>query len=408
MQKFFIYMNVTFCVIFFSVLVFNVNTTPNRVSDEVIIPVANNAHYGPDITFMSVDIKVNEEGLTFCDFDSALHAGMPSFCRKKRSIGESPWNFLWCYLKQLKLPVWFIGNLGEKKEYALDVLRACGGKAVPSLMALEKDLVLKKGCKKKSIQRSKLSDYRGIVVYATPLPHFYNNFELSMFRKKYPDILLVNYYTAEYIARKDYAYNLFKEPELLQFKPANNVFRKKYTQNLAQEIKEAIPGDFYTIKPVSAKPGCGDLVVTKDELDATLRLIINEKERISQAAHRNLIYWKHDKNDAFIVATYTSTRKIVFNSKEYDPIMKIYFIAHCDGDALHLTLLDAYWKLPAKPLNDEASLIEKHTIENFDDKSCDEVSLDQKDAKMVKDELTKILPLVYLFTLTISDITIFR
>lgn len=403
MRKILIDLNIILYVIFSNMLVFNVShalsasakNSQDMLGDQITIQSPKDSNYGPDITFMSVDMKVNEGVLKFCDFGSALHEGINLSHGKRDSLGADSWVYLWNYLKQLKLPIWFIGNLSEKKEYALDVLRSCGGKTAPSLMVLEKDKSFKKDHKKKFVRSNRLKDYSGIIAYATPLPSFCNNFELSVFRKRYPDFLFVNYNTAEYIARKDYAYNLFKEHNLQQFKSTNNAYHKKYTKNLEQEIKEAIHSDFYVIKPVSAKHGCGELVITQDELDATLRLIINEKNQIPQSAHRNLGYWKYDKNDTFIVEAYVPSRNIVLDGKEYDPTLRMFFIAHSDGCEVHIAFLSGYWKLPVKSLSEEVAPSEKHAIANWDDKAWGELPLDSKDSKILKSELEKFLPLVY-------------
>jgi|GEM_PF-5632385 len=341
-----------------------------------------------DVTYMFADVKFREGALKICEFGEAKNSGTAPgeilIDGKVERMVKPYWNLFWNALPQLGLPVWFVGMKprftkadlkGESipgKSYAWQQFIAMGGRHVSNLRALEKDrLFTQLAATKKSGLVSDLSSYKGIIIYV----YFDNRSSahqslLNTFKKKHRDFLVLDEASWTYAADKKVLAELLSDKELSQYKPKWGVYKKKYTQNLAQKICKDLGSSMFVIKPVNSGRSNGIIITDKNDLDKELRKILlgctskepNNGKNLGIMPVKTKLYgyWNLDRNTEFMVEAYEPSKPLIIKDKVYDPSMRIVWVARHNQGKVYINILGAYWKIPHKSLSDNGTLTEKH------------------------------------------------
>lgn len=373
-------------------------TINNILRETVTLATKEQNYLAPDISFLFLDFKYNNGNLKICELGASTHAGLTdskSFVNGRQENMVSPyWEVLWPYLAKFNIPVWFVGWIAEKDRMSYGSFKALGGKHAKSLKDLETTLLFKKHATKKLPAHAAIQDYAGIIIYRRPRGETYH--DRQVFRKKYPNFLLLNDASRSYTAKNATA-QLLKENGLQDFKPIWHTYPKQYTANLAQKIAQDIPSDIVVIKPVKSMQSRGVNIIKKTELDDRLKLILRDTDTIPAHAHRSLSHWKRDKSKNFIVEEFAESRIITRSNRRYQPTMRIVFGLTHDKGVISLNIFGGFWKIPLKSIDDlNASLIEKNVTIPFQGPFYVGIPISQRDMADVKKILGYLLPTMYL------------
>lgn len=318
-----------------------------------------------DISFMIIDIKYTDDHqvkiLEYGDGD------ISGFKVLDHTLGIGRvWEDFWYYLKQFKLPMWYAGYYYGRLPYiGARVLQTLGGYLAPSLNQIKGNIFFKALARKRtnSDTPQKIYSYKGIIVTRER-----DTQAVEKFRKQYPQFLVVNTAAKNFVTNKKATDDLFDEPNLANYRPKRVIYPKIYTPTLADNIISQIGSKHYVIKPINSGKGNGILMVKSKDLDATLKLILEDykPEKISETYSYNpynpltTSYWKHDRNPHFLVEEYVSSKPITVNSKPYDATMRIIFTQHYHEGKIYTKFINAYWKRPVKSLIEKGTFREKH------------------------------------------------
>lgn len=213
---------------------------------------------------------------------------------------------------------------------------------------------------------------------------------------KFPGIIFIDAASFPFWIDKFKMSALFdNNPILSGFKPEWNLYLKKDLVNLAQKIQEDIKSEYYVIKPRSAFCGNGVIIVSKEDLDATLKYIFSGDASLDDDPDNAYNYWYGDSLDSFIVEKFYPSDALEVQSlggNFYDPTMRVAFILIYNNQNIELRFLGDYWRLPRKSLDETGSLNELH-------KCCANPDLFARVSDEIRQEVTKqlseALPLLY-------------
>lgn len=347
----------------------------------------NDTDIPAEISFLFADVKFDpaHNSLKFLEFGEAKNGGFRTW-DAIFDKGEI-WANFWRYLSTHKLPIMYVGTLpGDEvinkigltlqEKVSWEAFDAVGGRGFISLYDLERSSFFRNLMKKKKAFDSRdLQSYKGVLVFKyrddRELIH-YNG--LESFKKRHPDILVLDDVSRPYAANKELANLLFLEEDLLKYRPKSGTFDKVYTPQVVNAVKSYFDKDLFVIKPLNSGMSNGVVVVSRDMLDRSIKRISYESAAV-QADGFNYRpietitwdYWKGDRNKKFLVEEYVESKKIQVGDDIYDPTMRVVFaIDHSKGD-IKWDLLASWWKLPANPLDGDCTLTEKHVSKFRDD-----------------------------------------
>ncbi len=350
-------------------------------------PIKNN--YPDEISFCIVDLKYDGQFIKICEFGEGLTSQFKGY---DRLYGQGAlWATVWDFFGSFQRPVWLVGKRffhNDKRVLAKGHLSAIGGKTSDSIYFLKQDDVFKKLVKKAKKEP-------GIVNKACILIGDCG----SEFKKTYPSCIVVGQATNGIVANKYRTNNLFdNDPDISMFKPLFKAYPKQYTLELASQIVKDLGCSMFVIKPVDASLGRGIIMVTRDELNATLKLIFKDFKRFNkyQLDDYSYGYWTRDHNKNFIVEEFATSKTIYVNDKPYDPTMRVVFVISNNGGCISTTFLASYWKLPDKNLDQEGTFTDKHKSHVTYKSLVGSAEVEKKDFDHVKELLSLVLPKVYL------------
>lgn len=152
---------------------------------------------------------------------------------------------------------------------------------------------------------------------------------------------------------KVYMNEVFLRSGQVEYRPTARTYPRKYFSSLAGEIMRDIPGDVVVVKSADGVRGEGVILVRKNELDATLRQLLEDDSRRQQPKPPiEILNWKKTKSDLFMVEELLSYRPLHHDGKDYNAPMRCVFLFHeLEGIAPTFIPLDLYWKLPSKPIS---------------------------------------------------------
>lgn len=343
--------------------------------------------YPDDVAFCIADTKFDGKNLKILEFgDSA----MSMFKGHDALYGRgSVWSEFWKYLKQFDAPIWFVGY--HSKSLGVDVLERLNGTCVPSGSRLRGSLDADYLSKK----LRKVKEYKGIVFVKTP----FQGASVKLVMQKYPSILFVNQTVRNFVINKYRTDLLFHgDKELQPFRPRCKVCTKRYNPNLAKSIIQELKGHVYVIKPTSGSRGRGVIFVTKDDLDATLQVLFNDRvalRKMCKEQPHSYGFWLLDKSKNFLVEKYAPSKPITVAGKEYDATMRLVFTIHRIQDKVEAKVHCAYWKLPAKAISEKGSLTEKHRSDIHSSAPVSSVKVSPEDFKAVSEIFCPMMENVY-------------
>lgn len=354
-----------------------------------------------DITFVCADIKYKDGQLKFCECGDGLYM---SFRTANVAINDkdmhlvSPyWGIFWHYLAQFDLPIWHVEARGEAHAMALEELAKIGGKYVNSISMLAKDTLFKKLSRRPLSAYNNIKKYLGIVVYRARDERQRENKIITDFKKAHPQFLYVNRFACPFMRRKDTTFALFEQAGLSSFLPRLKLYDTHYTPALTASILRDFQGvDRFVIKPTSSTLSCGVNVIDKKDLDAFLKLILKDKQKLTSEIHRCFTYWRLCNPTKFVVSEYAPSREIIKDGHPYDPTMRIVFMMHHNKGIIGVNVIAGFWKIPVTPLDEKkGSLTDKHVTIAHSGAYFSGILVDKKDWTDIECILQSMLPQWY-------------
>lgn len=311
-----------------------------------------------DISFMIVDYKYNSvEGAKICEVQKGILSAFDAYDEIYQDTALIPHLFsqivvqyqdrLWTVRKDLCCKMFakvFVDNgwtvFLQKDQYRSDPDFQIYGK-----MEVEDPY--------------DISSYHGIFY---PRSRTVNRNE--QFHDEYPGIVLMDSAVTPYEIDKHRVSTLFESNPILQsYRPKAGLYEKKYTSTLASEILADLQSDIVVIKPRKSTLGRGILIVHKDDLDKTLKLIIKHKKKLRDKKDKSLQFWASDNSFDFLVEEFAVSDPVYvkhLKNQPYDPTFRsTYFLIYNKGK-VEVIFLEHLIKLPEKSLNDKGSLNDKH------------------------------------------------
>ncbi len=384
-------------------------TFQDFIFDTRVVPTSNE-RLKDDLSFLFVDLKYDNQ-IKICEFGTAKAAGLGDSPTDllvngtSRTMYTPYWPSFWQYLTQLNLPVWCVGmkprdhrtaqlNLTKSNE-AWDTFTNAGGKHFISLKTLEQDESFK------NYKRSNQNNYAGLVIYKPTGTHPTEDY--FAFRKRNPQFFYLDEVGAHYAVYKTLGASVFNTAELQPYKPRWKVYQKRYTSTLTDTVLQDIRSDMFVIKPINALCGHGIIMVTKEDLDETLKYICKEPSSIAipsddyENHSHTYKHWKTDKNDVFMVEEYCPSQPLYIHNKYYDPTIRMYFTLRHEGGNIFVNVFGGYYKIPVKALSDEGSLTEKHKTVPYYKAGVplSGLTLPEELLAQITDELKDVLPKIY-------------
>lgn len=312
-----------------------------------------------DISFLVADLKYSEEqGVKICEIQQACLSLFKGYDYIYEGEGLIGINF--CELiQQFHKPLWYLYyhvNYTPLKKRLVQY----GWREKLDLESLCSDYTLNKIGGIPPADPHNIDDYQGIVYLR---PKKIDN--LPDFKNKYPGILLIDLANMEYFSDKFKMSKLFLNyPDLEEVKPKWNLYPKEYTPDLAQLISQELGGKIFVIKPRGAAEGRGVIVVKKNDLDKTLRLILTgDKNTLLENPDKGYSYWANEPSDTFIVEEFIQSDPIkvpFFDNRSFNCTMRVVFVLMYHQRAFQLHFLGEYWIVPDLSLDQEGSLNAKH------------------------------------------------
>lgn len=358
------------------------------------------ANFQPDISYLFADLKFDGDSLKVCELGPSPQAGNPPskhIINGQKEVMYSPyWSIFWHYLKQFNLPVWCVGGADK---IDLDELRRCGGNYISDYSELWSNSAFQLCAQKQSSHKFMISDFAAIVVFAKRA----TKNQIKYFKEQHPNVLVINEHTGIFASNKDVANPLFCQNDLAQYKPRCGIYPKIYTPELAQDIIADLGTDTFIIKPIGSLQSNGVIMVTQQDLDEILRLIITKDPQLKKSQHRSLQHWRFNKKSSFIVEAYASSKTLWVKCKPYDPTMRLVFCLSHENGITEITVLGGFWKIPLKNLNERASLTEKHITIPYSGEEYIGLAISERDMAKAKGLLTDMLSKLYPKMLDIAN-----
>ncbi len=341
-------------------------------------------NYCDDISFCIADLKFDGQQVYICEFGEGLESRFKGY---DSLYGDGAmWRKIWRTIAAFSLPLSYVGtefSQSKTKNLASHILKQHCTEMFASLNDLQAFYATQSA---PTASGKKLLIAHSIKLSTGPIHRL---------QKTWPEMMLLGNATSHHVRSKKATNMLFDTPFLKQFKPATLEIEKKYTGSLAYEIIQKIPSDFFVIKPPSCALGLGVILVSKQELDDTLRLIIAggktlKDKRFSKAYS----YWAHDRSATIMVEAFIPSKTIIVNELPFDGTMRVVFVVSNLNGQMGLQYLGAYWKLPAKNLGESACFMDLHKSSISSSRISSE-RVDAGDYDLVCQQLSLLLPPLY-------------
>jgi hypothetical protein len=326
-----------------------------------------------DISFLIVDYKYSSEhGIKICEIQNANVSKFDSYdiiYNEKNLIPKRFCNFL----KQYQNNVWFCSKHYFIKDF-IDAFGNTGWKAFIKIIDIYKEPSFLKASKTPIKNPHDLTNYPGAIYCRT------SQFKsLEDFYSDYPNILVIDAATFPYQNDKLKISKLFdQDPLLAQYRPKWNVYPKKYTKTLAQQINNDLSSNKFVIKPHKSTLGRGIIIVEAKELDKTLKLIFKNKKKLKKINDQSYQFWLFSTDDSFLVEEFLHSDPIKIShldNQEYDPTYRSTFVLYYHKQQTKITFLEHQIKVPEMSLNSKGSLNQIHKTvlkQPYYDKVADE------------------------------------
>lgn len=372
------------------------NELVQQLFDSSIVAEKEKNLFNAELSLGIVDLKFDGEKIKICELGEGTLSTFKGFdCLYGK--GEI-WRRFWHYLSFIGMPCWVVAlhdrSVSTNVKNAYEYFVKIDGRFAESLSALIEHRFFK-GLQNEPYcyERHSLTDYKALIIRkSTNL----QNKIFCDFKKKYSNVLFLNEATGRFMGNKFYTNQLFQDEQLRDYRPGCKVCSKKYYLGLADEIIQSLNTHLFVIKPIHAARGFGVIMVDKEHLDATLKLILTERGTLEKLKNDIAYsYWLNDKSPLFLVEEYVPSKFLTVNGVTYDPTMRVVFVLSCDNGIIRLNTLGSYWKLPLKGINEQGTLTELHKSNINPNRECS-ASVSQADYEKVKIYLQDVLPKIYI------------
>ncbi len=312
-----------------------------------------------DLSFLVVDFKFNEEqGVKVCEVQLARGSKFSGYAYSNPDQPNYIANAFDAWISQYPLSKWALKG-GLSDIHVFTMLRNRWN-FYSSFKRLKKVDEYTQDSTLPLEDRNALASY-GSLLYCSCSkipPHFIEN---------HPSTLIMDLAFNPYRNCKVSVNALFSsDPELARYNPKWKIYPKAYTKDLANTILSDLGCEYVVIKPSGSSLGNGVIIVSKDDLDATLKLILTNKQKCESYNDRSYSYWAVDRGHTFIMEEFVVSDPVLMNGRWYDPTIRYVAILACDKGQLQVKLLDGYCKLPRRAVTDSGDLNALH-------KSCGEI-----------------------------------
>ena len=305
-----------------------------------------------DISFLVVDLKYNgRQGIKICEVQQGSISIFPGyeFCYEPvENIAESFCDFI----SQYQNDAWFLERDIVYRPFSTTLTKR-GWIPKKKIKDLLSDQYFLEKAKARVFDPTNIYDYQG-VLFAKP--RSIQNIE--QFKNDYPAILVVDAANIPYFRDKYEMSLLFAhDVNLAKFKPKWGLYPKKYSDNLAETIINDLGCEIFVIKPINGTRGLGVIIVTKKDLNKTL------KKMLKNSSKSAFDYWKQNKSDSFIVEEFVESDPVFvphLKNLPFDGTLRVICFLSSNQNRIQLSLIKGYWKLPRKALTQKGNLDEKH------------------------------------------------
>lgn len=342
----------------------------------------------PDnIAFCIADVKYDGKNLKILEFGDCAES---MFSGYNALYGKGAmWSLFWKHLAQFKLPLWYVGS--SKNSMGLSTLKKLGGTCVASMTALHSKIKEEA----KAFRKTGAKDSSGIVFVKSS----YTKAGMRLLKKNFPSLIFVNNKVRHHVRNKCNTEFLFRGDSFLKaFRPACKVCSKKCPPGLSESIIHELKSDTYVIKPTDGSCGRGIVFVPKKELNAMLESLFKDRSALLNMKQKNshtFGFWTMDRSTHFLVEEYVPSKILTIAGKPYDPTMRLVFTMSSIGDNINITILGAYWKLPAKSLIEKSTLTERHRSDVHSSAPVNSVKVDHNDFEHVSQMFTPVMEKIY-------------
>ncbi len=315
--------------------------------------------YPVDVSFMVVDLKYSEErGVKICEVQ---HGIISAFQYRGE---EDP------------MSINFYHSLLQYHDRSWTTTSCFGGMEIQSILTNAPEWSVLKNLK--AIEDDPDFQYRASLPVDDPYDIYsYHGFlavkrsevrDYKTFKKKYPGIIPLDAATHSYWMDKYKMTKLFSKDETLaSYKPKWNLYAKKYTKSLANEIIDDLQSDIFVIKPRGADHGSGVIIVDRKNLDRTLKYILNRSSKLRDDSDASYNFWYRDKQrnkfDSFLVEEFVESDPLTvahLGNKTYQPTMRVVFLLVYNNQTIEVKYLGGYWQLPHYSLSEGVILNDRH------------------------------------------------
>lgn len=211
------------------------------------------------------------------------------------------------------------------------------------------------------------------------------DYDFSKYAKAPNNILVMNSNADFAFARDVKLLNTFYFDGIENYTPKTKRYYIDEEYNYLNEVEKDFKDNngLLVIKSAANCCGLGQKIVSKD--------------KIIDSLFKNISNFYYDDNKHFIIQEFVKGKEIKFDSKTYDPTMRVVcLIWKNNKNEIKAKTFEkyAYWKLPEKSQEEKGSYKEKF-VSSIKEKKKYFKKVSKTDAKFIKQELEYVLPLFF-------------
>ena len=344
--------------------------------------------YPADISYLIADLKYSEEhGVKICEVQQGILSCFYGDVYMRGGEGKFSPGVAEVF-SSIPLPKWGVGMTKHFAPLRTSLLQSGSWQEAATFEELVANREFLEAARTAPDDPTDISSYKAIVYSSAP-----DTLDVEAFCAEFPGVLFADRPTYAYWKDKYLMTLLFtRRPELSRIKPEWGLYPKKYTPDLAAQIIQDIPADTYVIKPRSAFIGAGVIIVSKEDLDSTLKYIFSNKAALIKSRDHSYSYWAIESHNSFLIEKYYPSDTLMHEGKLYEPTMRVAFVLVRSNNKTDFHFLGGNWILTQKSL-DQAGTLNEHKkayakVPNFRQVPEDVLEKVQK-------ELEGTLPLLY-------------